>query len=222
MEKLKIDVSKRDVTGKKVRVIRRQGKTPASLYGHGIDSMALQADAKQLRQILFRAGETDLILLNVAGAKAPVNVLVREVQRQPITGEVLHVDFYQVDMSQKIKANVPLTFIGEAPVLRQKNTSILHLIDSLHIEALPDHIPHKLEVDLSKLETLESAIHVKDVVLNPDITLLSDPDQIVAKAVEAKKEAVVEAPKAEAAAEAAAGEEKAEAGKEAAAPEAKK
>jgi large subunit ribosomal protein L25 len=218
MEKQQIEVTKRDVTGKKVRYLRRQGKTPASLYGHGFESVALQTDTKLLKQILQKAGGTDLILLKMAGQKEPVNVLVREVQKEPLSDILLHVDFYQVDMSQKIKANVPLVFVGDAPVLKKKNVSILHLMDSIHVEALPDHIPHKVEIDLSKLENLDQSIFVKDVNIGADVTLLNDPEQIIAKAIEAKKEAEVVEAKAEVTEEAAAAEaggEKAEAGEEA-------
>jgi large subunit ribosomal protein L25 len=219
MEKQQIEVTKRDVTGKKVRFLRREGKTPASLYGRGFESIPLQTDTKSLKLILQKAGGTDLILLKMAGQKEPVNVLVREVQKETLSDILMHVDFYQVDMSQKIKANVPLVFVGDAPVLKKKNVSILHLMDSLHVEALPDHIPHKLEIDLSVLEDLDQAIHVKNVTLGADVTLLNDPEQIIAKAIEAKKEAEVVEAKAEvteeAGAAAEAGAEKAEAGEEA-------
>jgi hypothetical protein len=95
-------------------------------------------------------------------------------------------------MTEKIKAEVPLVFIGEAPVLRKvKNSSILHLIDSLHIEALPDNLPHSLEVDVSGLEELDHTIHIKDIHLGDGITLLSDPEQMVVKVAEARKEEVV-------------------------------
>jgi large subunit ribosomal protein L25 len=102
-------------------------------------------------------------------------------------------------MDEKIKADVPLVFVGEAPVLKKvKNSSVLHLIDSLHIEALPDDLPHSLEVDVSGLEELDSAIHVKDIHLDDKVTLLSDPEQMAVKVIEARKEEIpVEVPVAE-------------------------
>jgi large subunit ribosomal protein L25 len=211
MEKIEIEVSKRDIVGKKVKHLRREGKTPASLYGRGIDSVAIQLDTKQLKQVLVKAGGTDLVSLKIKGDKAPVKVLVREVQKDALTDMLLHVDFYQVDMTHKIKAHVPLVFVGEAPVLRKKNVSILHFLNSLHVEALPDHIPHNLEIDLSKLEELDQAIHVKDISLAADITLLTDPEQIIAKAIEAKREAEVVEAKAEVTEAAAAATEETEA-----------
>ncbi len=175
--------------GKKVRFLRRQGLTPGNIYGHGIDSIPVKVDTKSLKHLLAHVGGTDLISLKIDDSKAPVLALVRSVQRNPLTDELLHVDFYQVRMTEKIKVDVPLVFVGEAPVLNKvKDASILYLIDSVRIEALPDHLPHSLEVDLSSLEELDSAIHVKDIPIGDGITLHSDPEQIVAKVAEVRKE----------------------------------
>ncbi|MBN2463613.1 MAG: 50S ribosomal protein L25 [Dehalococcoidia bacterium] len=217
MKRLELEASKRDITGKKVRFLRRQGTIPANIYGHGIDSTPINVDARSLKYLLAHAGETDLISLKVDDSKNPVKVLMREVQRNPLTDEPLHVDFYQVRMTDKIKADVPLVFIGEAPVLKNvKNSSISHLIDSLHIEALPDDLPHNLEVDVSNIEELDQAIYIKDIPLGHGITLLSDPEQMVVKVIEARKEEVIEVPvEAEAAEEAEVTEEaEAESGEE--------
>ncbi|HIE17464.1 MAG TPA: 50S ribosomal protein L25 [Dehalococcoidia bacterium] len=189
MKRLELEASKREVLGKKVRFLRRQGLIPANIYGHGINSIPVQLDAKSLKQLLANTGTTDLISLKITGSKTPVRVLVRDVQRNPLTDELLHVDFYQVEMTERIKVEVPLVFIGEAPVLdRVKGTSLLHLVDSLYIEALPDDLPHSLEVDLSLLKEADDAIYVKDIQIGDGITLLSDPEQMVVKVVEARRE----------------------------------
>jgi large subunit ribosomal protein L25 len=205
MEKLELEVSKRDVTGKKVRFLRREGKTPAKIYGPGIDSMPVQVDTRTLEQILAKAGETDLITLKMHGSKAHPRVLIREIQKEPLTDKLLHIDFYQADLTQTIKVDVPLVFIGEAPIAKRRNVSIITMLDTIHIEALPDHLPHSIEVDLSVIEDVDQAIHVKDIKLNPEIILHSDPEQVVARAIEAK--AVVEEAPAEAVEEVAAAEE---------------
>ncbi len=193
MERIELEATKREITGKKVRFLRREGSTPANMYGHGLESVALQVDTKKLKQTLAKAGKTDLISLKVADGDAPVKVLIREVQKDPLNNDLLHVDFYQVKMTEKIKADIPVAFVGEAPALKKKNLSLLHLIDSLHIEALPDHLPHNFQVDVSKLEDTDQAIFVKDIPVSADITLLSDPEQIVVKVVETRVE--VEVPK---------------------------
>ena len=191
MERLELEVSKREITGKKVRFLRRKGIVPANLYGHGIDSIPLQVDAKLLGQVLAQAGKTDLISLKIADVKTPRKVIVRDFQKNTLTDDVLHVDFYQVKMTEKIKADIPLAFIGEAPVLKRKNMSLLHLIDSLPVEALPDALPHNLEVDLSTLEEPDQAIYVKDIQLGDEVTLHGDPEQMVVKVTETRREAEV-------------------------------
>ncbi len=215
MKRFELEVSKREMTGKKVRFLRRQGITPGNIYGHGIDSTAVNVDTKSLKHLLANVGKTDLISLKIADSNAPVLALVRNVQRNPLNDEFLHVDFYHVKMNEKIKVDVPLVFVSEAPVLdKVKGASVLHLIDSLHIEALPEHLPHSFEVDLSSLEELDSTIHVKDISLGDGITLLSDAEQMIVKVVEAKKEvevAPVEAVVAEEVEEVAAEEAEAEA-----------
>jgi large subunit ribosomal protein L25 len=191
MKRHELEVSKREITGKKVRFLRRQGIIPANIYGHGIESTPINVDTRSLKHMLAQAGKTDLISLKIDDSKNPVRVLVREVQRNPLNDELLHVDFYQVSMTEKIKADVPLVFVGEAPVLKKvKNSTIFHLIDSLRIEALPDDLPHSFEVDVSNLEELDHTIHVKDIPLGPGITLLSDPEQMAVKVAEARKEEV--------------------------------
>jgi large subunit ribosomal protein L25 len=199
MERIELDASKREVNGKKVRFLRREGKTPTNMYGHGLDSVALQIDTKKLKQTLARAGQTDLISLKVEGEATPIMVLVREIQKDYLKNELLHVDFYQVNMKEKIKAEIPLLFFGEAPALKKKNVSILHIMDTIQIEALPDHLPHNLRVDISSLVDTETSIFVKDIKVGEAVTVLTDLEQLVIKAVEARheEEAPVVAAKAE-------------------------
>jgi len=195
MRKLELEVLKRDITGKKVRFLRRGGLIPCNVYGHGIDSVPVQVDARKLGHVLARAGGTDLISLKIGDSATAKKVIIREVQRNPMTREPIHVDFYQVKMTEKLKAEVPLVFVGEAPALKLKNMALLHAITSLQIEALPDDLPHNIEVDISVLAEAEQAIHVKDIKIGKKITVHSDPEQMVIKVAEARKqvEEVVEA-----------------------------
>jgi len=195
MENLELEVSKRDVKGKKVRFLRRQGIIPGNIYGHGIESIAVQTDTKALKQLMAHASQTDLISLKLTGAKAPSKVLLRDIQRSPRNNDLLHVEFYQVKMTEKIKADVPLVLVGEAPALKNfKGSSLLHLINTLPIEALPDDLPHNVEVDVSVLEEVGHAIHIKDITLSTGVTLLTDEEQVIVKVAEARKveEEVVE------------------------------
>lgn len=198
MRNLEIELARREIAGKKVRFLRRGGLIPCNIYGHGIESIAVQIDARKLAYLLARAGGTDLISVKMGGAESPSKVLIRDVQRSPMTGEPIHVDFYQVRMTEKLKAEVPLVFVGDAPATKLKNVSLLHAMNTLQIEALPDDLPHNIEVDISSLALPEQALHVKDIMVGDKITILSDPDQMIIKVAEVRK-VVEEAPAAAAA-----------------------
>lgn len=191
MEDLRLKATQRDVLGKKSRFLRRQGITPTHLYGNDIKSLALQCDAAELQHLLALAGRTRLISLEIDG-KQPRSVFVREIQRDEVTRQLLHIDFYQVKKGEKIAVDVPIVFIGEAPAMKEKGRMLIHGINSLSIECLPASVPPQIEVNLSLLEELEQAIHVKDIVLGADITVNADPEQLVVKVSEAVVKEVVE------------------------------
>jgi large subunit ribosomal protein L25 len=186
MTDLNIKASKREVLGKKARFMRREGTTPAHLFGHGIDSLSLQCDTATLQRIIARAGMTRLITLDVEGHKESRSVFIKEIQREPCSGELLHVDFYQVKRTQKIKVDVPIVLIGEAPAMKEKGRTLTHSLTSLSVESLPDKLPPQIDVDLSPLEEVEDAIFVRDIALGPDVAVITDPDQMVARVSEAK------------------------------------
>ncbi len=206
------------VLGKKTRFLRRQGITPAHLYGHNVQSVALQCDTDTLQDLIAHAGRTRLINLVIDGEK-PKSVFVREIQRDVISRELLHVDFYQVKRTEKIAVDVPIVLVGEAPAMKFKGRMIVRGINSLSVECLPTDVPPQIEIDITQLEEAEQAVQVKDIVLNPEITVHADPEQLVVKISEvAVKEEVEEVPAveeeeeavAEEAAGAPAGEEKPE------------
>ena len=205
MNDLALPVSKRNILGKKTRFLRHQGITPAHLFGHGLESIPLQCDTARLQRIIAQAGTTRLIALEIEGDKQPRSVFIREIQRNAYTGALLHVDLYQVRKMERVKADIPIVFVGEAPALKEKGRSLIHGITTLSVECLPDKLPPQIEVDLSHLEEAEQAIHVREIALSPDITVITDSDQIVVKVSEAyveKVEEVAEEVAAEAAGEA--------------------
>ncbi|MGD9394085.1 MAG: 50S ribosomal protein L25 [Dehalococcoidia bacterium] len=209
MEKLKLKAEKREVLGKKTRFLRRQGVTPTHLFGDGLTSLALQCDTPTLQKTIARAGMTRLIALNVEGDKKPHSVFIREIQKEPRSGALLHVDFYQVKMTEKIKFDVPIVLVGEAPAMKEKGRTVAHSLTELSVECLPDDLPPRIEVDISVLEDVEQSIFVRDIALGPEVTVLGDPDQLVVKVSEVKEE-VEEVPVAEEEVEAEAVEEGAE------------
>ena len=192
MEGLKLRATKRDLLGKKTRFLRRQGITPIHLFGHNLESLSLQCNTAELQRIIVQAGTTRLLSCSIEVDKQPKSVFIREIQRDEISGQLLHVDLYQVQKGVKIKVDVPIVLFGEAPALKEKGRSLTHGVTSLSIECLPDKLPPQIEVDLSHLEEVEQAIHVRDITLSPDITLHTDPDQMVVKVSEVHVERVEE------------------------------
>jgi len=196
MEGLTLQATKREILGKKTRFLRRQGIIPTHLFGHNLESLSLQCDTAKLQRIIAQAGTTRLIALKIDGDKHPRSVFIREIQKDDINGQLLHVDFYQVRKKEKIKADIPLVLVGEAPAMKVRGRSLMQTLNSLSIECLPDKLPPQVEVDLSLLEEVEQVIHVRDITLSPDITLITDPAQLIVKVSEVvveKEEVVAEA-----------------------------
>jgi large subunit ribosomal protein L25 len=185
MDELMLTAAKRNVLGKKNRFLRRQGITPVHIFGHNVESQALQCDTGELNKVVAHAGTTRLVSLKITGEKQPKNVFIREIQRDTLSQQLLHIDFYQVKMGEKIAVEVPIVLMGEAPAMKVKGRMLAHGITSLSIECLPNNVPPQIEVDISILEEVEQAIHVKDVVLDPDITVHADSEQLVVKVAEA-------------------------------------
>lgn len=182
MKHLELDAAHRQILGKKVRHLRHRNITPVHLFGHSIESIALQCDTVALRQVLAQAGKTGLINLKLDTAKNPKNVLVREVQKDPRSGEVLHVDFYQVETTEKIKVDVPIVLVGEAPALKLKDNMLIQGLDTISLECFPDKIPASIEMDISFLTEAEQALRVKDIVLEEGVAIShEDPELIVVK-----------------------------------------
>jgi len=205
---LTIKVEKREVLGKKTRFLRRKGVTPAHLFGQGIKSMALQCDSTALQNIITKGGTTRLIDIEIEAEKHPRSAFIREIQRDEISGQLLHVDFYQIMKTKKITANIPIVLTGESPALKAKDNMIEHLLNEIGVDCLPGKIPPQIEVDLSLLTETGQAIHVKDISLDKDIVITTDPEKIIVKISRIK--AAVEKEEAEVTAEAEAETEVAE------------
>jgi large subunit ribosomal protein L25 len=227
-EKIELKVEKREVQGKKVRFLRNKGVVPVHLFGHNVDSLALQGDAVSLHKVLSQAGKTRLIDLKVGKSQKAHNVMVREVQKDPIKGSLLHIDFYEVNMAEKIRVEVPIVLVGESLALKARENMLNQNLSSLLIECLPDKMPDRVKVDISSIKEVDQAVHVKDVVL-PDVVIMNEPDLVIAKVSlrpievveEVKPAAGAEAAGAEAAAAAAEGAAEAKGGTDAKAAAAK-
>jgi large subunit ribosomal protein L25 len=168
----------RHTLGKKVRFLRRQGLTPANLYGPKTESIALEAESPVLERLIARVGRNALINLTVDGGKKPRLVMIRDIQRDPLTDTVLHVDFFQVEVTHKVRTEIRLIFLGEAPAAKSARVMLIQNLTSLHVEGLPTDLPRSIEVDLSVLEDLAQVIHVRDIAISDKLELLTDPDAV--------------------------------------------
>lgn len=179
--RIELAVAPRSILGKKVKTLRRQGITPANIYGHGIPSAAVQVPTPDLARAIRVVGRNTMLQLHVEGEKKRRPVFVRDVRRNPITDEFLHIDFYQVSLKEKIRLEVPLNIVGEAPAVSVHHGILLQSVNVIAMEGLPGDLPPHIEVDVSGLEEIDDAIHVKDLDVSPDVTLLVDPELVVAK-----------------------------------------
>jgi large subunit ribosomal protein L25 len=191
----------RDVTGKKVAHLRHAGRLPAVVYGHGEPSSNVSVDTHEFEQLRRHSGPNALVDLSIDGSKARP-VLVSSIQVHPVNRRPLHVDLFLVRMTEELTVDVPLVAVGSSLAVTQHGGTLLHPIESVRIRALPDHLPQSIEYSVESLLDFDTTLHVRDLVIPSDVTLMTDGDDIIAKvqAPRVEEEPVV-------AAEAAEGEE---------------
>ncbi|HEX6140474.1 MAG TPA: 50S ribosomal protein L25 [Candidatus Limnocylindria bacterium] len=206
---LQIAVDARDVTGKHTKRLRNAGIVPGVLFGKKAGSVPVQLDAKAFDALYREAGRTTVVGVSVAGGR-PTSAVIKNVQRHPLTGRVLHVDFFAPDMTHEMVVEIPVVYTGEAPGVEMTGGYLLTSLDTLRVRALPSDLPHEFVVDVSPLVDLEAAIHVRDLPVPERVTVLTDPDEIVARVmpprVEVEEEPVEAAEEEAAEGEAEAGE----------------
>lgn len=221
MAGVQLAVDQRTVMGKRLRGLRRQGIVPAHLYGHGLESLALQAPTATIITLLRTAGRNDIIDLKIAGEGEARPVMLRGVQRDPVSDALIHVDFFQISLTERLRADVPLNITGEASAVHVYSGILLQSLDRVTVEALPAEIPSSFEVDVSGLTELDMAIHVRDLAIPANVVLISDPEQVIVKVATPKLAAEEEAAAAPVEGEEAAAAEGAAPAAEGAAPEEK-
>ena len=179
MDRIELRAEPRSVVGKQVRALRRSGTIPANVYGHG-GSTAVQMAVREAERVLARAGRTHLIELAMDGG-APTTVLVKDYQRHPTRGSLLHVDCYRVAMNETLKIDVPLQLVGEAPGIKAYDASVFQSLTTVSAESLPRDLPEAIPVDMSVLTDLDSAVYVRDLPVPSGVTITADPDELVVK-----------------------------------------
>lgn len=177
----------RTVLGNKVRALRRSGQVPAVVYGHNAASQSLAVEARAFEKAYKQAGESTLVDLAVAGG-APVKVLIHEVAKDPLTLKPIHVDFYQVSMTEKLTAEVPLKFIGEAPAVKELGAILVKNIQAVKVECLPQDLVHELVVDLSALKAIGDSVTISKIAAPAGIKILGRSEETVVLAQAPKKE----------------------------------
>jgi len=182
-EQVELTAEKRTVVGKQVKQLRQQGWVPGVMYGHGFDSVPLRFEGRSLRHVLSKVGGSQLISINIEGDKQPEMALVRDVQRDPIRGSLLHVDFYRVRMTERLTAEVPLMVVGESPVVEAREGILLQGISSIEVECLPGDLVDAIEVDLTDLVEIDEALYVRDLAVPAGIDVLTDLDEMVVRVV---------------------------------------
>ncbi|MFA6306219.1 MAG: 50S ribosomal protein L25 [Patescibacteria group bacterium] len=194
--KVQLNAQARGESNGKAKKIRTAGFIPAVIYGFGKANKSIKVKKHDFEKVFAVAGEFNLVDLSIDEA-VPEKVIIKDVQRDSLTDGVIHIDFYQVDMTKKITTEIPLNFIGEAKAVKELGGTLVKNMDAVEVECLPGDLVSGIDVDISQLEVFDQFIRLHDLVLPKGVTLAQETNEAVVGVVETKIE--VEAPKVEAA-----------------------
>ena len=194
MEKVVLKATKREVLGRKVGALRRAGKLPAVMYGHGIESTPVTLEAHEAALKLSHVTSSSLMMIDLDGKEYPA--LVREKQRDYLKNRLLHVDFQVISMTEKVTTKVGIELTGTAPAVKAFSAVIVTVLNELEVECMPQDLPARVVIDISGLAEVGAGIHVRDVVISDQVKILDDPGEmiVVASATREEKAVVEEAP----------------------------
>lgn len=176
-----LELQPREILGKKVSLLRKAGIIPVHLYGAGVESRALQCQAQRLIQVLSAAGGATPISITITGEPGTQLAFAREVQWDPIRDDIIHVDLLVADTSRPVSAQVPLILVGDSAGARGVNGTVVHQLRTLDVQALPLEMPSQIEIDLSILTEPDSVFRAGDIVLPPNVTRLTDADELLVR-----------------------------------------
>ena len=195
---MQLNASTRELIGKRARRLYREGKLPAVVYGHKASPTPLTLDRLEFQKVFVKSGRTHLVDLLVDGKTE--KVLVREIQTHPRRLGPIHVDFYQVDLTEKIRVEVPIHLTGESAAVKQGDADILQAMHEVEVECLPTDIPEGFEVDITPLAEIDDELRVSELSVPKGVTVLAEADDLVVKIVHKREMRIEEeAPAAEAA-----------------------
>lgn len=190
MEKVVIQANKRKVTGKKVKVLRREGKLPAVIYGHATDPISIVLDTREASKTLAKASSSTLVTIDLEGKEYPA--IVREKQLDFIRNSLIHVDFLAVSMTEKITASVGIQFVGDSPAAKDFGAVLVTGLTEIEVECLPADLPEDYVVDVSSLAEIGDGIYVKDLDTSEKVEILSNIEDMIVVSTAPKVEEIVE------------------------------
>lgn len=177
MEEIVFQAERRNVIGKQAKQLRREGRVPAILYGKSFEPVPVTMDLREVSRALTGITPSQLITIRMDGEEH--TALVRERQRDPIRQSLLHVDFQVVSMTETLRTNVAIELIGEAPAVTEQMGVLVTGLEVLEVEALPRALPERFTIDISGLNEIGDAIYVKDVKVSDDVSILTDPEEMI-------------------------------------------
>lgn len=193
-EKPKLKVEKRKTTGRKVKLLRREGILPGNIYGKKVKSQAVQLDLKSFLPVYQEVGETGVVSLQLKGETKIRPVLIHNIQLDPVTDRPLHADFYQVSLKEKVATEIPIELVGESPAVKEKLGILIQPLTGVEVEALPTELPDNFQIDIGKLEKVDDAVIVADLKVPEGVKILTGAKQILAKIEPPAKEEEVTPP----------------------------
>lgn len=201
MKQLELNATPRTVIGKQVNALKREGLVPGILYGYGVNPIPVQFEAREAERVVRQAGSSTLVQVHVEGTPTSYTTIIRDLQRDPIKRNLRHLDLQVLNLAEKIRLPIQIILNGESPAVKNFGGLLLHLLDEVEVECLPTALVPAIEVNISGLKELGQAIFVRDLVLPPGLTVLTDADEMVAQVTAAEAEEVLAEATTEAAAE---------------------
>ena len=189
MDRIELQAEKREQIGKSLNSLRKEGFLPSVVYGHGFESIPVQIKYSDFESVYKYAGESTLINLRIGDKEEPA--VIKDIQKDPVSDKIIHADFYRVNLKEKIKAKVPLVIVGESEAVRNGGI-LVKTVNELEVEALPQNLPHELQVDISGLLNFGDHVQIKDILISDKVKVEASLEDIVVLVQEPRKEEVVE------------------------------
>lgn len=186
VQNIVLEAKKRIIVGKKVSQLLSTGMVPAVMYGHGFDNVLVSVDAQQFRKVFAKSGYNTVISLQIEGEAC--DVLVHDVTLNPVTDNVVHIDFLRIRKDQKIETAIPIVIVGESTVVKDLGGSLIHELDEIEVRCLPKDLIEKFEIDISTIQEFNTPIRVKDLKIPATLEVLTDMEGMIVTIVPPRKE----------------------------------